>query len=100
MTRSRKMIFAMLAAASLGLLFMIFFGDNGVLELHRKQQHLNQLVEENRKLSEKNLKMYRIVGRLSNDPDYIEDVARKELGMVRSDEFIFTFADDMEPRQP
>jgi cell division protein FtsB len=89
-----------LATASAWLLFLIFFGDNGVVELNRKQQHLNQLIGANQLLSKENLQKYRIVGRLHNDPAYIEDVARKELGMVRSDEYIFTFADDMESRQP
>jgi len=99
-TRNRKIIFTMMAAASVWLLFLIFFGDNGVLELHRKHLDLNQMVEANQQLSKNNIKMYRIVGRLHNDPAYIEYVARKELGMVRSDEFIFTFASDMESRQP
>lgn len=100
MTRSHKIIFAMMAAASVWLLFLIFFGNNGVLELHRKHQDLNQMIGANQQLSRKNIEMYRIVGRLHSDPDYIEHVARKELGMVRSDEFIFTFAADMESQQP
>ena len=90
----------MMAAASLWLLFLIFFGDSGVLELHRKHQDLNQMIEANQQLTQKNIETYRIVGRLHGDPDYIEHVARKELGMVRRDEFIFTFASDMEPQQP
>jgi cell division protein FtsB len=35
--------------------------------------------------------MYRSVDRLQNDPYYIENIARRELGMVRSDELIFKF---------
>ena len=100
MTRSLRMIIAVITAASLWLLFLIFFGDNGVLELHEKQQHLDGLIEANRQLSKENIQKSRIVGRLHNDPVYIENVARKELGMVRKDEFVFTFASDMEPRQP
>ena len=71
-----------------------------MVDLHRKQDHLNQLIDANQQLSKENLAMYRIVDRLHNDTAYIEDVARKELGMVRGDELIFTFASDMELRQP
>jgi cell division protein FtsB len=94
------MVFAIMAAASLWLLFLIFFGDNGVLELHQKHQDLDQLIEANQQLSKENIQKSRIVGRLHNDPAYIENVARKELGMVREDEYIFTFSSDKESRQP
>ena len=100
MTRSLRVIFVVMTAALLWLLFLIFFGDNGALELHEKHRQLNQLIEANQQLSKENIQKSRIVGRLHNDPAYIENVARKDLGMVRKDEFIFTFASDMEPQQP
>jgi cell division protein FtsB len=35
--------------------------------------------------------MYRSVDRLQNDPAFVENIARQELGMIRSDELIFKF---------
>jgi len=35
--------------------------------------------------------MYRTIDRLQNDPAFLENVARQELGMIRSDELIFKF---------
>ncbi|MBW2177339.1 MAG: septum formation initiator family protein, partial [Deltaproteobacteria bacterium] len=32
--------------------------------------------------------LYRTIKRLRNDPQYIESVARKELGMIKEDEVI------------
>ncbi len=45
----------------------------------------------NERLTQENLMMYRTVGRLHNDPAFIESVARHELGMIRPDELIFKF---------
>jgi cell division protein FtsB len=32
--------------------------------------------------------MYRMIERLKNDPEYIESIARKELGMIQKGEVI------------
>ena len=94
------MLFVAMAAASLWLFFLIFFGDNGVVELLRKRDHLTQLSSANEQLVKDNLQLYRRVDRLHNDPAYIEAVARRELGMVRPDELIFTFAPERESPRP
>lgn len=79
-------------AAMLYLLLVIVFGDNGLVELSRMRMTQKRLTQENEQLTQDNLAMYRTVDRLQNDPAYIESVARRELGMVRSDELIFKFS--------
>ena len=96
MTRSRKVLIAVMVAIMFWLSLLIFFRDNGLLELARMRDSHRQLLSENEGLVQDNLRMLRIIDRLHNDPGYIEDVARKELGMVRSDELIFTFASGKE----
>ena len=91
MTRRQKMLVMTAAAAMLGLLLVIVFGDNGALELHRLRTRHQHLVQTNAALMKENLQMYRAIDRLQNDPNYVENVARHELGMIAADELIFKF---------
>jgi cell division protein FtsB len=90
-TQRRKITLALVFAAMLVLLLVVVFGDNGWVELKRLQKTHMALVEGNARLTRENSQMYDVIGRLQNDPDYIENIARQELGMVRPDEVIFKF---------
>jgi cell division protein FtsB len=46
------------------------------------------LSKNNDALKKENLSLYREIERLKNDPEYVEDVARKELGVIGKDEVI------------
>ena len=48
----------------------------------------DRLLQENARLKRENLTMYRTIERLKNDPEYIESIARKELGMIKKGEVI------------
>jgi cell division protein FtsB len=86
-------------SAMLVLLLVVIFGDNGWIELKRLQDTHRSLVAGNTLLTRENSQMYDIVGRLQNDPEYIENVARQELGMVRPDEVIFKFNHGTKPEK-
>ena len=75
------------------LLVMIISGDNGFLDLKRLKKEKAEIVEQARDIELENLKLYRKVERLNNDPVYIENVARQELGMIGKDEIILRFKD-------
>jgi cell division protein FtsB len=91
-TRRRKITLGLVFSAMLVLLLMVIFGDNGWVELKRLQDTHRALIISNARLTRENSQMYDIVGRLQNDTEYIEDIARQELGMVRPDEVIFKFS--------
>lgn len=94
MFRHQKIIFLITGIAMLGLLLLVGFGDNGWLELiHMRATHA-RLLRENHRLARQNQRMYRNIDRLQNDPEYIENIARRELGMIRQDELIFKFTSD------
>jgi cell division protein FtsB len=93
MSRPRKILFGLVAAAMFGLLLVVVFGDKGWLEMHRMRATHTRLLQENERLTQENLRMYRSIERMQNDPEFIENVARRELGMIRGDELIFTFKD-------
>lgn len=84
-------IFPILLAV--GLLFLIF---GGIREMHRFKelaQKRESLIVYNQQLNEKNAEMYREISRLKNDPLYLEEIARREFGLVKMDEIIFFIED-------
>lgn len=92
MLKSRqKFIMAGVFIAMIGFLAAILFGDKGYMELRHLRAALDRLRQANARLTQENLQVYRTIDRLKNDPLYVENVARQELGMIRADELIFTF---------
>ena len=91
MTSKKKIIIGASAVFLFALLLMIIFGDNGFLDLKRLKQERAELAEQSSDMESQNLKLYRKVERLKNDPVFIENVARQELGMIGDDEVILKF---------
>ncbi|MFP4030462.1 MAG: FtsB family cell division protein [Desulfococcaceae bacterium] len=81
-----------LAGAVMAALFLfIFFGDNGLRDLRMKQEARDDLIRKNQVLAEKNLGIYHQIQRLADARDlaYIENIARRELGLIKPQEIIF-----------
>ncbi len=83
------------ALLSLALLFMmIIWGDSGFFDLMRLKQEKEIMMEKSRSTENENVELYRTIKRLKHDPKYIENIARKELGMVGQNEVIFKFKEE------
>lgn len=86
----KQSILLSLAILALGtLLLAIIFGDQGLADLQLLKKKLGTLVEKNEKMERENFSLHSEIDRLRHDPEFIENVARKELGMIRKDEVIF-----------
>ena len=70
---------------------LTFFGEKGILHLLHLRKELVRVKEKNLKLEEENQKLKEEVKRLKSDKRYIEEIARKELGMVKQGEIIYQF---------
>lgn len=92
MIKRQKITMACIFCAMFILLLLVILGDKGWLELRRLQHAHQSLVKGNAMLSMENSKMYEKIDRLKDDPAYIENIARRELGMIRSNELIFKFS--------
>jgi cell division protein FtsB len=88
----RQRVFAGLAVACMAA-FVLYsiFGDDGLIDYFHLRDKSRALVAANDAVSRQNLELYRVIERLSGDLDYIETIARRELGMVAPEEFIFKF---------
>ncbi|MDM8537289.1 septum formation initiator family protein [Desulfobacterales bacterium HSG17] len=84
----------MISAAIIGILSLfvfILFGDNGLAELDMMKKSRDSLIKKNEVIIHKNMALYRDIERLRTDLDYIENVARQELGVIGKNEMIFKF---------
>ncbi len=89
MKKKRLLLLILISLLILGIL--TFFGEKGILHLLRLQKELVRIKEKNMKLEDQNQKLREEVKRLQTDKRYIEEVARKELGMVKEGEIIYQF---------
>lgn len=79
-------------------LLVIVFGDNGLVDYALLKSERRQLLKSNEAVARENLALYREIDRLRNDLEYVENVARHDLGMIGKNELIFKF--DTEPEPP
>jgi cell division protein FtsB len=89
MTSKQKVFLCLAILALSSMLLLILFGDHGVADLILLKSERDALVEKNEKLARENLLVYDKINRLETDLEYIENVARQELGMIGKDEWIF-----------
>jgi cell division protein FtsB len=88
----RQRVFAGLVVAFMAA-FVLYsiFGDDGLIDYFNLRDKSRALVAANEAVGRQNLELYRVIERLSGDLDYIETIARRELGMVAPEEFVFKF---------
>lgn len=88
MTKRQRIILSITAFFLAALFCFTIFSEHGLLDLNRLKHERDSLQESNEQLAQDNLYLSAEIDRLENDPEYIEDVARRELGMIRKDELI------------
>jgi cell division protein FtsB/cell division protein DivIC len=89
MKKKRLIVLIVVSVLIFGI--VTFFGEKGILHLISMRKELVRVKEKNFKLEEENQKLKEEVKRLKSDKRYIEEIARKELGMVKEGEIIYQF---------
>jgi cell division protein FtsB len=85
----KKKIMLVLAIMTMCLMLLfIVLGENGLTDLYKLKIKKENLSKKTDELKKENISLYREIERLKNDPRYVEDVARKELGVIGKDEMI------------
>ena len=88
MSLKKNIMFVLAIMTMFLLLLFIAFGENSLTDLNKLKMEKDNLSKKNDELKKENLSLYREIERLKNDPIYVEDVARKELGVIGKDEMI------------
>lgn len=88
-----KVVAVLLAVA---LAWIIFAPRSGVLAYLQQRSKLHNLREKTVILEQSNEKLEKEIGRLRNDPAYLEEVARREHGLLKKNEYIYDFSQQRE----
>jgi cell division protein FtsB/cell division protein DivIC len=89
MKKRRILILVVISLLILGSL--TFFGEKGIFNLLRLRKEVVRIKEKNSQLEGENQRLKEEIKRLQSDRRYIEEIARKELGMVKEGEIIYRF---------
>ena len=88
------LLFLALMAAWLG------FGERGFIHLYRMEKDRQAHMERIRVLEKENQGLLEEIKRLRTDKDYLESVARTELGLVKDNEILYRFNREEQGRSP
>jgi cell division protein FtsB len=83
-----KCIIAVGFVALVFLLFLIGLGKQGAVDLYQQRLERDRMKQDNVLLEGKNEDLYRTIRRLKEDPEFVENIARTQLGMIREDEMV------------
>jgi cell division protein FtsB len=76
------------------ILFFTVFGDKGLLRIFELRKDKAKIEKRLIEIRSENENLKREVVALQSDRRYIERIARKDLGLVRSNEVIYQFTSD------
>ncbi len=68
---------------------LLLFGNKGLFRLYKLRQEREQLLQVNINLKDENERLVKIIDRLQNDQEFIEDTIRKELNFIKKNEVIY-----------
>lgn len=86
---ARQVALALLALLFLGLQVRLWFGEGSLRHVAALKKDVAMLKESNAKLAERNRLMAADVNDLKQGTEAVEEIARKDLGMVRNGETFF-----------
>jgi cell division protein FtsB len=78
------------------LMGLAIWGDGGFQTLWHTRREVSELSLEVETIEQENARLRTEIDRLRHDPDYIERIAREELGLIRDGEIVIEFVNDGE----
>jgi cell division protein FtsB len=84
--------FSLLALLFLGLVAAwLGFGERGFIHLYRMDRERQTYLEKINKLERENRELLDEIQRLRSDREYVENLGRREMGLVKEDEIMYRF---------
>lgn len=87
----QKKIYLIPAGCIAFILFFTVFGDKGLLRIYELKQDKSKIESRLTAAKDDNEKLKREIVALKTDRRYLESIARKDFGLVRSNEVIYQF---------
>lgn len=91
--RSRTIVHALLFVAAAVIVLDALVGDRGLLAMLRMRREYSELAATVARSREENRRLAEQARRLHEDPAAIEEVARRELGLIKPGEKLFIIKD-------
>lgn len=76
----------------IALLWIIFAPGSGIVTLMSKRSELKKLQEDTARIEHQIKELQKEIDLLHNDPHYLEDIARKNFGLLKKNERVFDFS--------
>lgn len=73
------------------MIFFTFFGDKGLLQVYRLRRELREIERVTMELRQENERLIGEIDNLRTNKKYIEELARRELGLVKKGEIVYQF---------
>ena len=91
--RGRRMVHFLLLFVACLLVIDALVGDKGLLAIVQARKEYNQLAAEISRSRAENTRLREEARRLREDPAAIEEIARRELGLIKPGEILFIVKD-------
>ena len=90
----KKGLLILLVGLTLLVWYFALFGEKGVVKIIQLRRERDRILSEVRWIQEENKRLKDEVRRLREDPNYLESVARRDLGLIKENEILFIFEDE------
>ena len=87
----QKGLFFAPAAVIVFILYFTVFGDRGLLRINHLHRDLDDMQKRLTDLKDENDRLKREIAALQSDRRYLESIARRDFGLVRSNEVVYQF---------
>jgi cell division protein FtsB len=98
-TRNRRIVQLLLALVATVIIADGLVGDRGLLAMLRARHEYDDLTAAIARQRAENVRLRDTARRLRDDPTAIEEIARRELGLIRPGERVF-IVKDVQPTKP
>jgi cell division protein FtsB len=95
----QKRMYFIPAGCIIFILFFTVFGDKGLLRIHELRQDQSKIETLLTTSKNDNEKLKREIVALKTDRRFMESIARKDFGLVRSNEVIYLFPAEKKPEK-
>jgi len=87
--RKKVLLYSVLIVTVVGV--WSIFGPYGALKYYGIANELNEISTQNEQLREANTALRQEINKLKKDPVYLEEVARRQFGLIKKNEVIYEF---------
>ncbi len=86
-----KPLICFICICLIATLYWVLYAPYGAVEYSQIDSDIKKLSSDIEMLSNQNNAMKEEINKLQNDSQYVEDIARKDLGLLKKNELVFEF---------